>query len=168
MNKTHKQLEHTPTCGQYDDVECKVCYPDRKLKAIAKAEAHTLTPWIVDRVDGKIIIRDDAMLKRTPRAQWIATLELGKDQPTLEANAAFIVRAVNAYEKDQAELKALREALEVERVRFNDAHEELLRRLKLTAQSFHHVSHHGGYSKMCEAVACRQNYETIAKMKENA
>lgn len=33
----------------------------------------------------------------------------------------------------------------------------------LMAASFHHLSDHGGYSKNCEAVVCRKNYEAIAK-----
>lgn len=47
-------------------------------------------------------------------------------------------------------------------VRAVNAHGELRRRLMLTAASFHHLSNHGGYSKDCTSVVCRQNYEAIA------
>lgn len=48
---------------------------------------HTPTPWVTDSVDGKAIVRFNH--------EWVATLELGKNMQTCEANAAFIVKAVN-------------------------------------------------------------------------
>lgn len=83
---------------------------------------HTPTPWSINPkallvIESKLGMIASCGSTSTLRDQW-------------EANTAFIVRAVNEYEKDKAEIAGLKEALEVERIRFNDCHEGLLEALK--------------------------------------
>ena len=67
---------------------------------------HTPTPWRVPQ--------DMAYTIASAKDQTITSMRSGLDMSRQEAiaNAAFIVTAVNAYERNQATIKALVEALD--------------------------------------------------------
>lgn len=89
-------------------------------KKTKQPQTHTPTPWFVAESElGPCVIHNDEAVAHMRGANR-------------EANAAFIVRAVNSYEKNEKELEFLR-----------NCHEELVNALKFEhekrMEAFHHM-----------------------------
>jgi signal transduction histidine kinase len=62
---------------------------------------HTPTPWILDEERGKLMDADGEFVTHISLTRYVDE----RRDPEAEANAAFIVRAVNAHEKLVAALR---------------------------------------------------------------
>lgn len=108
-----KQAYVNPCCGM------KLAH-----RSDCKGTIHTPTPWKVSIGDTQTIIGPDGQctaIAHGPQGEW------GKVGAEHRANAAFIVRAVNAHEELLAAARAVNQAFS--RSPFTDAREDALQRL---------------------------------------
>lgn len=122
--KKHKKVF---TCPETDDLTgtCRLCgygldYHDSDYACLETKTAHTPTPWRLS-LDGENIMASTSL----HIAEVTHSLRHMKKEE-MEANAEFIVLAVNSFDEREAELKRLK-----------DSHEALLEAVKDLRYAFY-------------------------------